>query len=76
VFFGLFFHNSTTFAARSQGLAVVKVGEMRQEIGLDVVQFKVHFVQFMVAIVAMPKQAIGEAFACPFSFNHQPNGVF
>jgi hypothetical protein len=49
---------------------------VRQEIGFDVVEFKIHLVEFVVAVVAKPEQTIGVAFPCTFAFNDESYRVF
>ena len=49
------FHHRTAFFAGSQWQRTVKTLVMWKEIGLYVVQFKVYFVEFVVAVFAEPQ---------------------
>jgi len=65
------FHHRPAFFARAQILRIVKMPVVRLEILLDVVEFEVDFVQFVVAVVAKPEQPVGESFSGAFAFDDE-----
>ena len=52
------FHYGSAFFTRSQVFRVIEMFEMMQKIFFDIRKRKIDFVEFVVAVVAKPKQAI------------------
>lgn len=64
-------HYGTALFAGTQFFRIVKVAVVWQEILLYIVQLKIHLIQFVVAIIAVPQQPVGEAAAGTFALYHQ-----
>lgn len=47
---------------------------MCKEISFDVLEFEIGFMEFVVAVVAEPKQTVFESFAYANAFDDQPDG--
>jgi len=69
------FHHMAAVLAGAQRFAVVIVFEMGQEIGFDVLEFEIGFVQLVVALFAEPEQPVFVAFAFAHAFDHQADGA-
>ena len=63
------FHDGAATFAGAFLDGIIVFFEMRKEIFFDVVQLKVGFVEFVVAVFAKPKQTIGESFSGALSFD-------
>src|SRR5690606_22546731 len=66
-------HHMTALAAGAQGLVAVEVAEARQEVLLDVMQHKAVLVQEVVALLAVPLQAILQRAVGTLHLDHQPH---
>ena len=62
-------HHFTTFFACSEVFRIVILVEVIEEICFDVLEFEIGFMEFVVAVVAEPKQTVFESFAYANAFD-------
>ena len=70
------FHRMPTGLATQAFGVGIKCFEMLKKIFLDIVQFKVGFVQWVIAGLAKPQEPIGKSSTSPHPLDHQAQGTF
>jgi hypothetical protein len=68
-------HHFTAFFASSEVFRIVILVEVCKEISFDVLEFEIGFMEFVVAVVAEPKQTVFESFAYANAFDDQSDGT-